>query len=83
MKTLKQIRQRKKEEIHKIFQRRPLHASLEEKEEDECLIEWLQQKQQNNEKRIINCYNKKLIREEYDGLLEELEEKKDVSKLEV
>ena len=68
--TLKQIRQRKKEEIHKIFPRRPLHASLEESEEDECLIEWLQQKRIAAPKFLATAIQTAVLEE----LLEELEQ---------
>lgn len=40
-KTLKQIRQKKREEISEIFPRRPKHADLTEREDDECIKEWL------------------------------------------
>ena len=43
--TLKQIRQKKREKLHKIFIRRPVFVSLNEKDENECLRLWLQQKQ--------------------------------------
>lgn len=75
MQTLKEIRQKKKEEIRKIFPARSESAFLTEDEEDECLTEWLTHKRQNLpfKASLQNTGKLELI----DELLEELKCRKE------
>jgi len=75
-KTLNQIRKEKKKQICKIFTRRSIHADLSDRDQDKCLIEWLQQ----NVKKIfyknlmpdLSGETQKAIEKSFKELLEEL-----------